>query len=403
MSVDMDELNLLAEQLRHIILGKPVTDDIRCKKPEFQEVQSGMDYLIDCIAEAGDLLKNISVGNLDVETNLKQNFVTGNLKDIHSNLRHLSWQAEQVAKGDYSQRVMFLGDFSNSFNQMVVQLEEREETLIKQSRKLGNSLELFKLIFNGIRDWIVVIDHNNGEALFLNDAAKKLFETKDYVPKEKLANLYEFIQNYNLSTNSVYTCYEENNTYSVKSFTVEWNDRDAVVHHIIDITEQHLKELKMINIAYKDALTGLYNRRYSVDRLEEYLVKRTPINYCLIDLDGLKFANDNFGHSAGDEYLQTVANELENAFLKEAIVARLGGDEFAIISESLSEDEFLDILDKADKKVISLSKDYPMSFSYGVITYDGCNNPEITSTRIMELADEKMYIYKRARKKERIV
>ncbi len=403
MSVDMDELNLLVEQIRHIILGKPVNDEIRCKKPEFQEVQGGMNYLIDCIAEAGELLKNVSVGNLDVDTPLKQNFVTGNLKDLQSNLRHLTWQADQVAHGDYSQRVMFLGDFSKSFNEMVVQLEERETILKKQSWMLGNALELFKLIFNGIRDWIVVIDHNNQEILFLNESAKNLFDVKEYVPKEKIANLYEYIENYNLTTNSIHTCYEDENTYCIKSFTVQWNDRDAVVHHIIDITEQHLREMKMINIAYKDALTGLYNRRYSIDRLENYLEKHTPINYCLLDLDGLKFANDNFGHSAGDEYLQTVATELDKAFFDRGIVARLGGDEFAIISESLDAEAFLNIISKAEQKVISMSKEYPMSFSYGVITYNGSCDDNITAKSIMDLADEKMYIYKRARKKERIV
>ncbi len=403
MSVNKDELNLISEQIRHIILGKPVPQELRCKSTEFQEVQSGMDYLIDCIAEAGELLINVSVGNLELNTPLKHNYITGNLKELHAGLRHLTWQADQVAHGDYSQRVMFLGDFSKSFNQMVEQLAEREAILKKQSHMLGNSLELFKLVFNGIRDWIVVIDHNNTELLFLNESANRVFDGKAPAPKENIANLYEYVKNYNLTTNSVHTCYEEENTYCVKSFTVEWNDRDAVVHHIIDITEQHLNEIRMINIAYKDALTGLYNRRYSIDRLENFVNKNISINYCLIDLDGLKFANDNFGHSAGDEYLQTVASVLEKAFFDKAIVARLGGDEFAVISETLKEFEFLEIIEKAEQKVISKSKEYPMSFSYGVIKYDGNCNGNVTAKEIMDLADEKMYIYKRARKMERTV
>ncbi len=403
MSVDVNELNLLSNQIRHIVLGKPITDDMRCKRPEFQEVQEAMDYLIDCIKEAGELLINVSVGNLDLKPPVKHNYITGNLKELHAGLRHLTWQANQVAHGDYNQKVMFLGDFSNSFNQMVNQLAEREDILKKQSRMLGNSLELFKLIFNGIRDWIVVVDHNNTELLFLNDSANKIFDGKAPTPKENIANLFDYVKNYKSSTNSVYTCYEEENTYCVKSFTVEWNDRDAVVHHIIDITEQHLNELRMINIAYKDALTGLYNRRYSIDRLENFIDKNIPINYCLIDLDGLKFANDNFGHTAGDEYLQTVATVLEKAFFDKAIVARLGGDEFVVISETLKETEFLDIIAKAEQKVISKSKNYPMSFSYGVIKYDGLCGQNITAKEIMDLADEKMYVYKRARKMERTV
>ena len=64
----------------------------------------------------------ISVGNLSVEAPPRENFLCKNLKNIHANLNHLSWQAKQVAKGDYSQSVSYLGEFSEAFNTLTKQL-----------------------------------------------------------------------------------------------------------------------------------------------------------------------------------------------------------------------------------------------------------------------------------------
>ena len=54
---------------------------------------------------------------------------------MHSNLNHLTWQAKQVAKGDYSQTVSFLGEFSEAFNTMTRQLKEREESLKREAER----------------------------------------------------------------------------------------------------------------------------------------------------------------------------------------------------------------------------------------------------------------------------
>ena len=53
----------------------------------------------------------------------RDNFLCENLKSIHANLNHLTWQAKQVAKGDYAQTVSYLGEFSEAFNTMTGQLQ----------------------------------------------------------------------------------------------------------------------------------------------------------------------------------------------------------------------------------------------------------------------------------------
>ena len=58
---------------------------------------------------------------------------------LHSSLMHLTWQAGEVAKGDYSQRVDFMGDFSEAFNAMVISLATHENLLRKKIEELEKS------------------------------------------------------------------------------------------------------------------------------------------------------------------------------------------------------------------------------------------------------------------------
>jgi diguanylate cyclase (GGDEF)-like protein len=88
-------------------------------------------------------------------------------------------------------------------------------------------------------------------------------------------------------------------------------------------------------MAYRDALTGLYNRRYIDERLpallHETAVQRTPISIALIDLDHFKRINDTLSHDAGDRVLQRVAEILNDAATGPAIAARMGGEEFVLV------------------------------------------------------------------------
>ncbi len=101
--------------------------------------------------------------------------MAANLKELHSALKHLTWQANQIANGDYSQKVDFLGDFSASFNSMIHQLAEREAKLKHQSVELSDMVELIKSIVDGLKDWIVVIDSESKEVIYTNQSANQLF------------------------------------------------------------------------------------------------------------------------------------------------------------------------------------------------------------------------------------
>jgi diguanylate cyclase (GGDEF)-like protein len=89
--------------------------------------------------------------------------------------------------------------------------------------------------------------------------------------------------------------------------------------------------------AMHDALTGLPNRALVLDRAEQMLARarraRTPTATMFIDVDGFKAVNDTFGHAAGDQFLQIIAERLSSVMRESDTVGRLGGDEFVVLAE----------------------------------------------------------------------
>jgi len=98
----------------------------------------------------------------------------------------------------------------------------------------------------------------------------------------------------------------------------------------LESTNARLKET-----SFKDEVTGLYNRRFFSLRLEEELSRyrrfNHPVSVVLLDLDGFKAVNDEFGHTVGDETLREVAQILMKHSRGINVVSRYGGDEFAVL------------------------------------------------------------------------
>jgi diguanylate cyclase (GGDEF)-like protein len=84
-----------------------------------------------------------------------------------------------------------------------------------------------------------------------------------------------------------------------------------------------------------DSLTGLYNRRYLQKAMDEEKIKyeKYGIHYSVvvIDINGLKYVNDRFGHEAGDHMIFSVARNLKGFSRETDVVARTGGDEFIVL------------------------------------------------------------------------
>ncbi|MEG2939841.1 MAG: hypothetical protein RR829_06395, partial [Oscillospiraceae bacterium] len=177
--MDKTDAKILLSEIESIILNKPLAGTAVPVSAELRELQDAIAMLSDRINETCEFLRNLSIGNLDAVPPDRHNYLSANLKELHAGLRHLTWQANQVASGDYSQKVSFMGEFSDSFNKMVSQLQERERTLVTQSDALKKSMDLLIAIMDGLSDWIIVADRDSGEILYTNESAKEFFFSFD--------------------------------------------------------------------------------------------------------------------------------------------------------------------------------------------------------------------------------
>jgi len=183
---------------------------------------------------------------------------------------------------------------------------------------------------------------------------------------------------------------------------------------ILTLWEQQRKsrrELEKFNIklkemAERDALTGLYNRRGFFELGEKIIQsareKRLTLGVFFIDLDNLKLINDRFGHIEGDEALKSTAFILKNCFRRSDLIARVGGDEFVVIAiNSKMENNFEELLitrlyNLLHKYNLTSNKEYVLSFSVGYSTF---NPQEITTLEhIITVVDEKLYREKQRKK-----
>jgi diguanylate cyclase (GGDEF)-like protein len=145
-----------------------------------------------------------------------------------------------------------------------------------------------------------------------------------------------------------------------------------------------------------DPLTGLLNYRGFHERLEEELSRsrreRYPISVVAIDLDGLKWINDNFGHRVGDEALRTLARSILGCIRPSDICGRLGGDEFVLALPRVQAKEAQRVVDRIhEADGMALPDHSRLGFSAGVATTAG----ETTDERLLQAADAAMYEAKR--------
>lgn len=404
--MNKEEIDRLVEQIRYIILNKPISEDLKSESEELADLQEAVFYLSNCLAEANEFLKHLQKGELDAKPPSRHNFLAGNLKELHSALKHLTWQANQVAHGDYSQSVNFLGDFSTSFNEMIRQLADRESQLTVQSTLLTETVGLMKSIMDGLKEWIIVTSQESGEIIYTNHSAQQ-FIRKSQESKERCAafqDLLDYITRYKQSNSEncvfEYKCDLRKKTFRIHSYAIHWSGKMAYVHFITDVTSEKAYQEQIEGLAYADELTGLYNRRFCLENLERLIDDGTEFTFCMVDLDGLKYANDNYGHAAGDTYLCTVAQEMLHTTRSTDMVCRIGGDEFAILFPHCKAHIVLRKMEEVDQALLTASQDFPMSVSYGVVHVDG--KGAISPQLVMQQADAKMYILKNIKKAARI-
>lgn len=170
---------------------------------------------------------------------------------------------------------------------------------------------------------------------------------------------------------------------------------DETLVSLIDITARKRAEADLAYFSTHDSLTGLCNRAFfsgEIQRLEQQCV--WPVTVLVMDLDGLKSANDSHGHAAGDELLRRAGGVI-GAFVQGPVTAaRTGGDEFALLMPGSSEHEGMVLARGLRDALAEHNLEHtrrPLSFSIGVAA---SREGERLET-VIHRADARMYADKR--------
>jgi diguanylate cyclase (GGDEF)-like protein len=171
---------------------------------------------------------------------------------------------------------------------------------------------------------------------------------------------------------------------------------------VVDVTDERRREEALIDLASRDPLTGLLNRRGFKREAERAALSASDgqdIALLLIDLDHFKSTNDTFGHPAGDAVLAEVGRRLPSALGLDAVCARLGGDEFvalyALRPGESPETLRAAIVSALGRPVVHEGRHLPLAASVGFATARGALNVG----ELMARADSALYAEKRARRR----
>lgn len=169
-----------------------------------------------------------------------------------------------------------------------------------------------------------------------------------------------------------------------------------IIESYHDRAEQEFLE----KLAYMDMLTNIFNRNKCEKIIDDMEEQRQPGYLINFDLNGLKYVNDNFGHTQGDILLKNFSEILRKTFQEKGIVGRMGGDEFLAVMYEVEENKVKDVLTNLDENITLWNTKHPddkISVSYGYAYYNGEKHVKLRN--VYEQADVHMYEYKKEIKK----
>lgn len=335
-------------------------------------------------------------------------------------LMYLVGKAEAFAAGDLERPIRV--KTSDEIGLLAATMEIMRQSLRTSRKELEESKELFKTISDVATDWILW-QNPDGDIIYTSPACERI---TGYTEQELLDNPGlvkqmihpDDLEQWMLNLHDVKEQQEPGTSQFrivTKQGEIKWIDYTCLPVYgeqgefvgirssNSDITSRKETEEQLEYLSLRDKLTDLYNRAYLESEMNRLEGGRSyPLTIIVADLDGLKLANDTFGHKKGDELLIVASDLMRNCLRKEDIIARVGGDEFIVLMPGTNQTNGEMVARRIQQAVDNYNnsrKDLPLGISIGVAT---CEGPEVFLEATMRRADDLMYQNKRLRKRQSI-
>ncbi len=349
-------------------------------------------------------------------------------KDLSRLLHMISFDSKLISNSNVKSHLLIksiiitlppLIEHNSRITQMMVDKQKDSDILIELA-KINDRLNMLRLdmqMIKGSKEFnIVNTVYNN---MLSSQNSTELFIQENFLTKKDIS----FKDIINLTQNNlgfIKLMYQEVIKALYKNLEKEDNGKTNILYFIVIIGlssilfilflnykfYQKNKELlqTMKGISITDSMTNIYNRRYFDDIFPKQLFvhkrNRTNLVFIILDIDYFKQYNDTYGHKAGDDALQAVAQTLKRSLKRaEDMVFRLGGEEFGVICGDMNEKKAEIFANKLRMNILNMKLEHKkntaspyLTISLGVMVVEPYFNYE--SDFIYKFADDALYFSK---------
>jgi diguanylate cyclase (GGDEF)-like protein/PAS domain S-box-containing protein len=350
--------------------------------------------VISVIAYYSALICAISITNLYLDSNSKH---IESLEKKSLELENFNRTLNELVL----KRTKVIQNTNLKLSNEIIKHKKLEEALVFSERKFRSLVENFP-------DIVIRFDKNS-RITYINPITESFFGSVNDNFEEKFNKAFNLsdLQNLYVKLTQVIETRNKVNFYinvtlnlELKYFEVimvpEFNSKNRLMSVLViakDNTQIHKANLEIEYMIYHDSLTDLYNRNYYESYLS--LLKDSPIvPLCIIvaDVNNLKYTNDFFGHSQGDNLIITNASILKKMCGENSLVFRIGGDEFVAILNNTDEIA----ADKLIANINSQTSDLALGVAFRNSFHDNID-------QIIKLADKRMYEDKFIKKNTKMI
>lgn len=367
----------------------------------------------------------LAKGNLDVDAPGRHNYLASPFKELQSQLNSTVWTIRELAKGNIVEKMDYSGHVSQAMNSLIEKIATESWRTAHETETEGdgvsksvNSWRYHQIIsaLNHLRIMLVEVD-KQGNIIYANKPARERLGDLQALPIDSQLleiedQLIQSLTKFSKEGNDFPIIYEmfdadTGSWYRINSDVIFLLDgRSGYLHMVDDISEWKSNENRLKKTARTDSLTGLYNRGVGLKALEDILLSTAPDKLCcaaFIDVDNLKYINDTFGHTTGDEAIKTISSVLSKSVRDTDVVSRFGGDEFLITFANCSRDAAERVIGRMIEQLEAFNQTNTLpcrlSFSHGLLPIDSTRR--YTVKEVITKLDNEMYQRKAEKKRDK--